>query len=82
MFQRSPRDNGGAKLQSRDTLHRLLKSRVVFAGMPLFGYALSEFRQAVERPTLDELRARLRSRAETAPSLIATEAVRVKPECT
>jgi hypothetical protein len=39
---------------------------------------LSEIRQVAERPTIDELRARLRSRAETAPVRAPAEAVRAE----
>ena len=42
-----------------DTLHRRLKSRAALAGMSLTDYLLQEIRQIAERPTLDELRARL-----------------------
>ena len=42
-----------------DALHRQLKSRAALAGMSLSDYLLSEIREIAERPTLDELRARL-----------------------
>ena len=45
-----------------DALHRRLKSRAALAGMSLSDYLLSEIRQVAERPTLDELRARLEHR--------------------
>jgi plasmid stability protein len=48
-----------------DALHRQLKSRAALAGMSLSDYLLGEIRQAVERPTIDELRARLQSRPPT-----------------
>ena len=59
-----------------DALHRQLKSRAALAGMSLSDYLLSEIRQVAERPTIDELRARLRSRGETTPSVPPAEAVR------
>jgi len=59
-----------------DALHRRLKSRAALAGMSLSDYLLSAIREVVERPTLDELRARLHSRSETAPSVAPAEAVR------
>src|SRR5258708_4356325 len=62
--------NGGA------TLHSQLKPRAALAGMSLSDYLLSEIRQVAERPTIDELRARLRGRTETAPSVPPAEAVR------
>jgi plasmid stability protein len=61
-----------------ETLHRQLKSRAALAGMSLPDYLLSEIRQLAERPTIDELRARLRSRAKTAPSTPPAEAVRAE----
>ena len=61
-----------------ETLHRQLKSRAALAGMSLSDYLLSEIRQVAERPTLDELRARLHSRTKTAPSLAPVEAVRAE----
>src|SRR5579859_4771892 len=45
-----------------DALHRRLKSRAALAGMSLSDYLLSEIRHVAERPTLDELRARLEHR--------------------
>jgi plasmid stability protein len=59
-----------------ERLHRLLKSRAALAGMSLSDYLLSEIRQVAERPTIDELRARLRLRPETSPSVAPSEAVR------
>ena len=61
-----------------DALHRRLKSRAALAGMSLSDYLLSEIRQVAERPTLDELRARLDSRAATAPSVAPADAVRAE----
>ncbi len=61
-----------------ETLHRQLKSRAALAGMSLSDYLLSEIRQVAERPTIDELRKRLRSRSETTPSVPPAEAVRVE----
>lgn len=71
----------GTMIQIRNVpedLHRELKSRAALAGMSLSDYLLGEIRQSAERPTIDELRARLRSRAETSPSLPPAEAVRAE----
>ena len=65
-----------------DALHRRLKSRAALAGMSLSDYLLSEIRQMAERQTLDELRARLHSRTETALSVAPTEAVRAERDRT
>ena len=61
-----------------DALHRRLKSRAALAGMSLSDYLLEELRQMAERPTLDELRARLESRAGTNLSIAPAEMVRAE----
>lgn len=61
-----------------DALHRRLKARAALAGMSLSDYLLSEIRQLAERPTLDELRARLASRSAPALSVAPAEAVRAE----
>lgn len=45
-----------------EDLHRILKSRSALAGMSLSDYLLQEVRQLAERPTIEELRQRLRQR--------------------
>jgi plasmid stability protein len=44
-----------------DALHRSLKARAAMAGMSLSDYLLEEIREIAERPTLAELRDRLRT---------------------
>ena len=61
-----------------DDLHRQLKSRAALAGMSLSDYLLSEIRQVAERPTLDELRARLERRPQLTPSVEPAQAVRAE----
>jgi plasmid stability protein len=61
-----------------ETLHRELKSRAALAGMSLSDYLLNEIRQAAERPTLDQLRARLDSRAPITLSEAPAAAVRAE----
>ena len=61
-----------------DALHRRLKSRAALAGMSLSDYLLGEIRLAAERPTLDELRARLERRVRTNPSVTPVDAVRAE----
>lgn len=63
-----------------DALHRRLKSRAALAGMSLSDYLLSEIREVAERPTVDELRTRLQSRARIRPSLSPAQAVRAERE--
>ncbi len=60
------------------SLHRELKSRAALAGMSLSDYLLDEIRQVAERPTLDQLRARLDSRPAVTLSLAPAEAVRAE----
>ena len=75
----------GVMVQIRNVpqaLHRRLKSRAALAGMSLSDYLLNEICQAAERPTIDELRARLRSRAETVLSVAPAEAVRAERDRT
>jgi antitoxin FitA len=43
-----------------DAVHRTLKSRAALAGMSLSGYLLKIARELAERPTLEEMRERLR----------------------
>jgi plasmid stability protein len=61
-----------------DVLHRRLKSRAALAGLSLSDYLLSEIRQVAERPTLDELRARLAQRPGMTPSVGPAQAVRAE----
>jgi plasmid stability protein len=71
----------GAMIQIRnvpEALHRQLKSRAALAGMSLSDYLLSEIRQVTERPSIDELRARLRSRSETSLSVPPADMVRAE----
>lgn len=46
-----------------DDVHRTLKARAALAGMSLSEYALAELRRAAERPTREELLARIAARA-------------------
>ena len=73
--------NMSAMIQIRnvpDALHRRLKARAAMAGMSLSDYLLSEIRTVAERPTLDELRARLQQRAVVKPSVSPARAVRAE----
>jgi plasmid stability protein len=63
-----------------DALHCRLKSRAALAGMSLSDYLLGEIRQVAERPTIEELRARLERRSRIAPSVVPTEAIRTERE--
>ena len=61
-----------------DALHRRLKARAAMAGMSLSEYLLSEIRGVAERPTLDEMRARLAERSSERPTLAPARAVRAE----
>lgn len=59
-------------------LHRRLKARAALAGMSLSDYLLKEIRRVAERPTLEELRARLAQRSAVTPSTPPAQAVRAE----
>lgn len=59
-----------------DNLHRTLKAQAALAGMSLSDFLLAEIRRVAERPTLAELRERLRRRSRVAAPASAAEAVR------
>jgi plasmid stability protein len=61
-----------------ETLHRQLKSRAALAGLSLSDYLLGEIGRAAERPTLDEVRARLDGRSAPTVSESPAEAVRAE----
>ena len=61
-----------------DPLHRRLKARAAMAGQSLSDYLLHEIRSVAERPTIDELQARLASRSVAKPGLSLARAVRAE----
>jgi plasmid stability protein len=61
-----------------EELHRQLKARSAMAGMSLSDYLLKEVRQVAERPTLEELRARLERRSSAKPAVSPARAVRAE----
>jgi antitoxin FitA len=61
-----------------DALHRRLKSRAALEGKSLSDYLLAEIREAAERPTIAELRARLATREPVSPSPEPPLAVRAE----
>jgi len=61
-----------------DALHRRLKSGAALAGMSLSDYLLGEIRQVAERPTLDEMRARLERRSRVTPSVSPADVIRAE----
>lgn len=63
-----------------DALHRRLKSRAALAGMSLSDYLLQQIREVAERPTIEEMRARLARRSTVALSVDTADAVRAERE--
>jgi plasmid stability protein len=59
-------------------LHRRLKARAALAGMTLSDYLLHEIRRVAERPSLEELRAKLDHRSVATPSVPPAQAVRAE----
>jgi len=59
-----------------ENLHRTLKAQAAVAGMSLSDFLLAEIRRLAERPTVAELRERVRHRSRIANPLFAAEAVR------
>ena len=61
-----------------DALHRKLKSRAALAGMSLSDYLLQQIREVAERPTIEEMRARLARRTAVTLSVDTADAVRAE----
>lgn len=59
-----------------ENLHRTLKARAATAGMSLSDYLLEEIRRFAERPTVSDLRERLRLRHSVSLTMSAADAVR------
>lgn len=63
-----------------DALHRTLKARAALAGMSLSDYLTAEITEIAERPTLNELRARLQRRKPVSAELETANLVREERE--
>lgn len=63
-----------------DDLHRRLKARAALAGMSLSDYLISEIREIAERPTLAEMRSRMRKHKPVALTLSAARLIRDERE--
>lgn len=61
-----------------NNLHRRLKARAALASMTLSDYLLREIRRVAERPSVEELRARLHGRYAVTPSIPPARAVRAE----
>jgi plasmid stability protein len=63
-----------------DDLHRKLKARAALAGMSLSDYLLTEIARSAERPTPQELQARLHQRRPVSPQEPIVDALRAERE--
>ena len=63
-----------------EPLHRKLKARAAMEGMTLSDYLMSEIRRSAEKPTLSELKERLKRRKPVALKISTAEAVRQERE--
>jgi antitoxin FitA len=61
-----------------EELHRRLKARAAMAGLSLSDMLLREIQAVAERPTLEEMRARLASRTPVVTKDTSAEAVRAE----
>ena len=61
-----------------DVLHRRLKARAALMGLSLSDYLLQQIREVADRPTPDEIRARLATRSSVSLSLDTADAVRAE----
>jgi len=59
-----------------DSIHRTLKARAALAGMSLSDYLIAEIRQLAARPTMTELRDRVRRRERVMDGVSAAEIIR------
>ncbi len=62
--------------------HRTLKARAALAGMSLSEYLLREITRTAEKPTLEELKERMRHRHSVYPDIDPVDAVREERERT
>ena len=63
-----------------DAIHRTLKTRAAATGMSLSDYLLREIGSVAERPTIDEVLARIRRRGSTGVRQSSASAVRAERE--
>jgi plasmid stability protein len=61
-----------------DALHRRLKARAALEGKSLSDYLLAEIKEIAERPTIEEMRARLARRSPVTLSLEPALALRAE----
>jgi plasmid stability protein len=63
-----------------DAIHRTLRTRAAQAGMTLSDFLLAELTVIAERPTLEDVLARIRARPHEVPRTSSARAVRAERE--
>jgi len=63
-----------------DALHRKLKARAALEGMSLSDYLIAEISRSAERPTVSELRERLKKRSSVSPAVPPVQVIREERE--
>jgi len=63
-----------------DSLHRIAKARAAMAGMSLSDYLLREVKKLMERPTMEEVLARLDKREPVSAPMSAADILREERE--
>ncbi|HWR14385.1 MAG TPA: hypothetical protein VN577_06130 [Terriglobales bacterium] len=63
-----------------DSVHRVAKARAAMAGMSLSDYLLKEIRRAMERPTMEEVLARLEKREPVSTAKAVADILREERE--
>jgi plasmid stability protein len=63
-----------------DEVHRVIKARAALAGMSLSDYLLNELRRLIERPTREQMLARLRALPTYEPKESIAEALAAERE--
>ncbi len=63
-----------------DSIHRIAKARAAMAGMSLSDYLLREVKKLLERPTMEEVLARLDKREPVSAQVSAADILREERE--
>ena len=63
-----------------EAMHRTLKARAAMEGMSLSDYLLAELREIAEKPTMSELRQRIRRREPVSVPINAADIIRQERE--
>jgi antitoxin FitA len=63
-----------------ESLHRKLKARAALQGLSLSDYLIREIEEVAAKPTVDEIRHRLRQRTSIVPKISPARAIREERE--